>query len=241
MKEDEYAEGELEQMQQYADTAFNLLKTKIAGKKGITNYFHEFGSGHFLQMSRLWKNLARYRNEGAEAKNGDLTQIYLRHSNKGGFKGNNEKKKKNEESYVKEIAGKIEGVGKWCARMYMWQSGRAGELFAGKHHWLPRLKLCKEDYDSMSTAEQAAYDKGEHKGEFAEDDADYVEVVDCVDCTGGCGGGSGSGASDTEDWLDGSGSDGSEWGLRDHLHAQCTTYWRLSAALSGRGGQLECL
>jgi hypothetical protein len=145
--------------------------SKIAGKKGVTNYFHELGAGHFLQMAQEWGSLMRYRNEGAEAKNGDITRMFLSGSNMGGFKGNNQKQKKNNEQYTAQKAGKIEGIGRWCGRMFMWESGRAGKLFESDH-WLNNISLSLDEHSEL-TAEEAAEYKG--KVELNEDE-DYAPL-----------------------------------------------------------------
>ena len=46
---------------------------EIAGIEGLTNYFHYFGSGHIIWMTRIHGNLWRHRNEGVEGMNGVLS------------------------------------------------------------------------------------------------------------------------------------------------------------------------
>lgn len=148
----------------------------------------------------------RYRNEGAEAKNGDITRMFLSGSNMGGFKGNNQKQKKNNEQYIAQKAGKIEGIGRWCGRMFMWESGRAGKLFESEH-WLNNISLSLDEHSEL-TAEEAAQYNGAVE---LKEDEDYVPLKShqssdlnsssaCdsdEDCGSESGGGGGDGDSDS--------------------------------------------
>jgi hypothetical protein len=137
-QEEEYTTADIDRMQKHSDDSFRML-VSIAGSSGVTNYFHDLGAGHFAQMARKWGNLMRYRNEGAEAANGDITHKYLKGSNKGGYKSSKRKNLSSEDAESqKRHVGKIEGIGNWCARRYMWQSKRANKLFS-KKSWLYNL------------------------------------------------------------------------------------------------------
>ncbi len=46
---------------------------EIAGIEGLTKYFHYFGSGHIIWMTRIHGNLWRHRDEGVEGMNGVLS------------------------------------------------------------------------------------------------------------------------------------------------------------------------
>jgi hypothetical protein len=181
----EYVEGDIDKMQKMADRAFKIYVEKIAGSDGVTNYFHFLGAGHFSQMAKIWGNLMRFRNEGAEAKNGDITQKYLKGSNKGGHKGRAKKRRRIEPAGDAEpppaadeagdsntLAGVVEGIGRWCARSYMWASKRAGVLFAGAS-WLLQGEGDEDDSDA------AAYET--ESDEEVDDDGEYDEFSGTVE------------------------------------------------------------
>ncbi len=87
-KSEEYEPGEIDILEGYIERAYkNLLQ--IAGIEGLTNYFHYFGSGHIVWLTRTYGNLWRYRNEGVESMNGVLSLRYNKFNNRGGNKGSN--------------------------------------------------------------------------------------------------------------------------------------------------------
>jgi hypothetical protein len=50
----------------------------LNGQKGITNYFHMVGAGHLTYYLRHYRNLYRFSQQGWEALNAMLKQIFFR-------------------------------------------------------------------------------------------------------------------------------------------------------------------
>jgi hypothetical protein len=112
----DYVPGDIDTLEGHIDKAYRQL-IAVAGIQGITNYFHYFGSGHILWLTRIHGNLWRYRNEGVEGLNGTLSLRYNKFNNKGGNKGSNKNKteKPNRKCWAFEV------LGSWMARLCMWQ------------------------------------------------------------------------------------------------------------------------
>lgn len=117
----DYQPGDIEIIEGHIDRAYGKL-LEIAGIEGCTNYFHYFGSGHIVWLSRIYGNLWRYRNEGVEGMNGILSLRYNKFNNRGGNKGSN-KDGNNEKCEAFEV------LGSWMSRLIMWQLGLADRLF----------------------------------------------------------------------------------------------------------------
>ena len=112
----DYVPGDIDTLEGHIDEAYRQL-IAVAGIQGITNYFHYFGSGHILWLTRIHGNLWRFRNEGVEGLNGTLSLRYNKFNNKGGNKGSNKNKteKPNRKCWAFEV------LGSWMARLCMWQ------------------------------------------------------------------------------------------------------------------------
>jgi hypothetical protein len=93
----------------------------IAGIKGVTNYFHYYGSGHVMWLIGIYGNLWRWRNEGVESQNSVLSLRYNKFNNKGGHKGCKDGEKAQ--------CGQFEVLGAWMGRVSMWVLGLADQLF----------------------------------------------------------------------------------------------------------------
>ncbi len=118
----DYSDDDLVLLQQYQDETYRLLKAHCGGKDAVTNYFHYLGVGHVLWMCRRYGNIWRYRNEGAEAYNKNLSKRYNMF-NSSGNRGN--------------VIGRgnvlpFEVLGKWMGRYAMWQLDLANDLFIDK-------------------------------------------------------------------------------------------------------------
>jgi hypothetical protein len=119
----DYEPGDIDTLEGYVDRAYAKL-LQIAGIEGLTNYFHYFGSGHIVWMTRIHGNLWRHRNEGAEAMNGVLSLRYNKFNNRGGNKGRS-KDGNNGKCEAFEV------LGSWLSRLIMWQLGLGEKLFVG--------------------------------------------------------------------------------------------------------------
>ena len=91
--------------------------------RACTNYFHYLGSGHIVWLTKIYGNLWRFRNEGAESQNGTLSLRYNKFNNRGGNKGNNKDKEKNQKCDPFQV------LGSWMARLTMWHLGLGDALF----------------------------------------------------------------------------------------------------------------
>ena len=118
----DYKPGEIDVLEGYIDRAYTKL-LEIAGIEGLTNYFHYFGSGHIIWLTRIHGNLWRHRNEGVEGMNGVLSLRYNKFNNRGGNKGRS-KDGNNEKCEAFEV------LGSWMSRLIMWQLGLGDAIFA---------------------------------------------------------------------------------------------------------------
>jgi hypothetical protein len=128
----DYRNEDLVLLEQYQNETYELLKAHCGGIDAITNYFHYLGAGHVLWMCRRYGNIWRYRNEGAEAYNKNLSKR-CNMFNSSGNRGN--------------VAGRgnvlpIEVLGKWMGRYAMWQLDLANDLFIAKAATLGKSEIC---------------------------------------------------------------------------------------------------
>jgi hypothetical protein len=118
----DYTDADLDQLELYSKETFRLLVRHCGGKAAVSNYFHYIGSGHIVWMCRAFGNIWRFRNEGVEAWNKNLskrTNMFNSH----GSRGN------------KEGVGTVElfeVLGKWMGRYAMWQLEFANQLFVAQ-------------------------------------------------------------------------------------------------------------
>ena len=128
----DYTDADIVLLEQYQDLTYKLLVAHCGGIDAITNYFHYLGVGHVLWMCRRYGNIWRYRNEGAEAYNKNLSKRYNMF-NSCGNRGN--------------ILGRgnvlpFEVLGKWMGRYAMWQLDLANDLFIAKGGTLGKQEIC---------------------------------------------------------------------------------------------------
>ena len=128
----DYTDEDLVLLEQYQNEAYDLLRAHCGGCDAITNYFHYLGAGHVLWMCRRYGNIWRYRNEGAEAYNKNLSKR-CNMFNSSGNKGN--------------VVGRgnvlpFEVLGKWMGRYAMWQLDLANDLFVAKAATLGKSEIC---------------------------------------------------------------------------------------------------
>ena len=120
----DYEPGDIDTLEGYIDRAYAKL-LQIAGIEGLTNYFHYFGSGHIIWMTRIHGNLWRHRNEGVEGMNGVLSLRYNKFHNRGGNKGRSK-------DGVNAKCEAFEVLGSWMSRLIMWQLGLGEKIFAAE-------------------------------------------------------------------------------------------------------------
>jgi hypothetical protein len=90
----------------------------LNGQKGITNYFHMVGAGHLTYYLRHYRNLYRFSQQGWEALNAMLKQIFFRRTQRGGNGGKKD-----------EINSKSKPIGRWLQRRMMFLSGQYKQYF----------------------------------------------------------------------------------------------------------------
>ena len=128
----DYTDADISLLQVYQDETYRLLKAYCGGTDAITNYFHYLGVGHVLWMCRRYGNIYRYRNEGAEAYNKNLSKrcnMFNSSGNRGNVKGRGN-------------VLPFEVLGKWMARYAMWQLDFANDLFIDKVGTLGATEIC---------------------------------------------------------------------------------------------------
>jgi hypothetical protein len=141
----EYTEDEIAELEVDIDAAYGLLVTSIGGKeRGVTNYFHYLGSGHIIWMIKMYGNLWRFCNEGAESMNGMVSKRYNMFNNKGGYKSSFQNE-------IKQKCAPFEVLGDWLARLSMWHIGTADTMFAVESTqsvvWNPTVQEYEMSYD----------------------------------------------------------------------------------------------
>jgi hypothetical protein len=83
-------------------------------EKGVTNYFHMLGSGHFRYYLMEWRNLYRYSQQGWESLNSQIKQVYFRRTQRGGHGGK-----------ASERNSKVKPIARWVQRKLYWMSGKS--------------------------------------------------------------------------------------------------------------------
>lgn len=143
-KSADYEPGDIDILEGYIDRAYTKL-LEISGIEGLTNYFHYFGSGHIIWMTRIYGNLWRHRNEGVEGMNGVLSLRYNKFNNRGGNKGRSK-------DGINEKCEAFEVLGSWMSRLIMWQLGLADKIFEQDEN-----ALCEEKQILWRTGRRILY------------------------------------------------------------------------------------
>ena len=115
----------------------------------------------------LYGNLMRFCQEGVEAVNLDLKISFLKHSQKGGAKGNCKKKKKG----WRKNGDQAEGVVNWVCRRFCWISGIAEAHFNDQCSWLNNLVFNEDKERDDSGHGSSIVDLTSYDGD---EDYDYV-------------------------------------------------------------------
>ena len=116
----EYNDDDIVTLEKTIDECYSLW-IAVAGIKGVSNYFHYFGSGHIIWLIRRYGNLWRWRNEGVESENSVLSLRYNKFNNKAGHKAS---------LTGQELkCAEFEVLGCWMGRVSMWALGLADKLF----------------------------------------------------------------------------------------------------------------
>jgi hypothetical protein len=89
----------------------------LTGLEGMTNYIHMIGSGHMTYYLREWRNLYRYSQQGWEALNSLLKNIYFRRTQRGGHKGDGKSKN-----------SKLTPIAKWLQRRLFFLSSKHKDI-----------------------------------------------------------------------------------------------------------------
>ena len=79
----EFPDDMIEEFQSLADSFFKLW-VGLNGREGVTNYIHLLGAGHLSQFLYKYCNLYKYSQQGWEHSNKKVTDVYHKHTQKGG-------------------------------------------------------------------------------------------------------------------------------------------------------------
>jgi hypothetical protein len=109
---EDFTDDEIDDFSNQCDLFFEAW-VDLHGLAGMTNYFHMIGSGHMTYFLREWRNLYRYSQQGWEALNSLIKNIYYRRTQRGGHKGDGTKKN-----------SKLVPIAKWLQRRLFFMSGK---------------------------------------------------------------------------------------------------------------------
>ena len=155
----DYTSQDIDLIEAYQDEAYRLLRAHCGGTDAITNYFHDLGSGHLLCMCRQYGNIWRFRNEGAEAYNKNLSKrcnMFNSNGNRGNVEGRGN-------------VLPFEVLGKWMGRYAMWQLDYANDLFVAKGGTLGKEEICY-DVDAEIWEYKSNVEKDEDDDQYCSDD-----------------------------------------------------------------------
>jgi hypothetical protein len=166
----DYTAEDLVLLRGYQDETYRLLKAHCGGADAITNYFYDLGVGHVLWMCHRYGKIWRYRNEGAEAWNKNLSKR-CNMFNSSGSRGN-VKWRGNVQPF--------EVLGKWMGRYAMWQLEYANDLFIDKGGALGKSEICYDvdaeiwEYNSevADDADENQYCSDDHDSSDGDSDSD---------------------------------------------------------------------
>jgi hypothetical protein len=83
---EDFLDEEIDAFDTQCDDFFELW-VDLTGLESMTNYIHMIGSGHMTYYLREWRNFYRDSQQGWEALNVLLKNIYFRRTQRGGHKG----------------------------------------------------------------------------------------------------------------------------------------------------------
>jgi hypothetical protein len=113
---DDFTDEEIDAFSTQCDDFFEVW-VDLTGLEGMTNYIHMIGSGHMTYYLREWRNLYRYSQQGWEALNSLLKNIYFRRTQRGGHKGDGKSKN-----------SKLTPIAKWLQRRLFFLSGKYKDI-----------------------------------------------------------------------------------------------------------------
>jgi hypothetical protein len=175
---EDYTENTIATLVSHMETSYTTWIQDIAGIKGVTNYFHYYGSGHILWLIRRYGNLWRYRNEGVESLNGILSLRYNKFNNKGGHKNSSKGEEK--------VCSEFEVLGAWMERVSMWVLGLGDNVFRNKYvpKAEPKAILWKTGNRIVYAEDMQDKDIPEWLPECDEDETDSDDYSDYdMDCS----------------------------------------------------------
>jgi hypothetical protein len=160
----DYTPTDLALLELYQNETYRLLKDHCGGEHAITNYFHDLGVGHVLWMCKRYGNIWRFRNEGAEAYNKNLSKrsnMFNSSGNRGNMKGRGN-------------VLPFEVLGKWMGRYAMWQLDYANDLFVDKGGTLGKSEIC---YDVQAAIWEYNEDVADdlEDDQYCSDDEDFSD------------------------------------------------------------------
>ncbi len=102
-KKTNFSNEDIEEFQDLADH-FCQKWVALLSLPGMTNYIHMLASGHISEYLYRHRNLYVYSNQGWEALNGLVKQVYFRRTQRGGAAGRSGKR------------SRLRGIGNWLQR-----------------------------------------------------------------------------------------------------------------------------
>ena len=134
----EYMMDEIDILDARCSEFSRLLVMECGGLVNVTNYFHDIIAGHVVQLTKMYGDLWRFRNEGVEAFNAILSRRRNCFSNLNGAK-------RSREGAEKRKFLPVESLGNWCLRTGAYQTGLGDEVLA--------MRVCKAEgivYDDVA-------------------------------------------------------------------------------------------
>lgn len=115
-QKDDFTDAEIDLFQDEVDHMYAKW-IDLLGERGVTNYFHMLGSGHFRYYLMEWRNLNRYSQQGWESLNSQIKQVYFRRTQRGGHGGK-----------AGERNSKVKPIARWIQRKLYWMSGKSDHI-----------------------------------------------------------------------------------------------------------------
>lgn len=112
----EFTDDDIERFQQQCDIFFGKW-VDLHGTKGITNYIHMIGSGHLSYYLKKYRNLYRYSQQGWEALNKKIKEVFFNNTQKGGYVKIRRGEQHLQQNYIKPIARFLLRDAMWKTRL----------------------------------------------------------------------------------------------------------------------------
>ena len=143
-KTDDLTDNEIAVMQGHFDNFYQIWVGKLYSRAGVTNYIHMLGAGHIADYCYHWRNLYYQPQQGWEAFNSMLKNLFFRRTNQGGKAGNDPNNPRS----------RLKGIGRWLLRRTMWLCGY-GKADVLEHERQQKARDVNESAAADAAAEAA--------------------------------------------------------------------------------------